>query len=61
MADPVHNDAPTIVAPPIVIAADDARGALASDKIAWGATLFPMLVGGLILIVVGMIVAVVLS
>lgn len=45
----MHNDKP------IIIAADDARGALSSDKISRGATLVPMLVGGLILIVVGMI------
>lgn len=61
MADPVRNDTPIIVVPPVIIAADDARGALSSDKIAWGDTLIPMLVGGLLLIVVGMIAVVVFS
>ena len=53
--EPMHDDKP------IIIAEDDARGALSSDKISWGDTLFPMLVGGLVLIIVGMIAVAVYS
>lgn len=38
---------------PIIISSDDARGALGPKETTRGATLLPMLVGSLVLIVVG--------
>ena len=41
---------------PVVIKTDDARGALGPSDTPRGATLVPMLVGGLILCIVGFII-----
>ena len=41
---------------PVIISVDDARGALGPKETSWGDTLLPMLIGGLVLIVVGLIV-----
>ena len=46
---------------PITISGDDARGALSPDKTSSGDTLVPMLVGGLVVIVVGIIAVVMFS
>ena len=43
-------------ATPVVITSDSARGALASDEVSTGATLLPMLIGGLALAVAAMVV-----
>lgn len=48
-------------AKPITISTDDARGALGPRETSRGDTLMPMLVGGLILIVVGMVVVFVIG
>jgi len=45
---------------PVNITSDDARGALGPGETSRGNTLVPMLVGGLVLIVIGVIVAVLL-
>ena len=44
---------PETVDPPVVIKTDAARGALGPSDTAWGATLLPMLIGGLILCIIG--------
>ena len=43
-------------AKPVITTSDDARGALGPEKTSRGDTLVPMLVGGLVLVVIGMIV-----
>ena len=42
---------------PVIVAAHDARGALGSTETSRGDTLVPMLVGGLVLVVIGIAVA----
>lgn len=41
---------------PVIVAADDARGALGPTETSRGDTLVPMLIGGLVLIVIGIVV-----
>jgi uncharacterized protein (DUF2062 family) len=41
----------------ISVAADNARGALGPEETSWGDTLMPMLVGGLMLSVIGFVIA----
>lgn len=61
-ARPVANDTAAFEKPaaPMIVAADAARGALGPDETSRGDTLLPMLIGGLVLVMVGLI-AVVLS
>ena len=41
---------------PVTMTVDEARGALSSNETSFGDTLIPMLIGGLVLTVVGVIV-----
>lgn len=43
---------------PVIVSTDEARGALGPEEVPRSATLLPMLIGSLILIVIGMIVVV---
>ena len=42
----------------VIITTDDARGARGPSEISRGGTLLPMLIGGLVLIVIGLVVVV---
>ena len=46
---------------PEIIAEDNARGARSAEKTSAGDTLVPMLVGGLVLVVLGLIVLMMIS
>ncbi len=43
---------------PVIVSTDEARGALSPEEVPRSATLLPMLIGSLVLIVIGMIVVI---
>lgn len=48
-------------AKPVVVTADDARDALGPSETSRGDTLVPMLIGGLVLIVIGIVVVLIVG